>query len=75
MDKKIIGTIFFLIFSIFFCTRYISAAISGINSKTWSKGDFITYLSYVPNNLIILSYISLALGFIYFVWGIIVSKK
>lgn len=48
MNKIMIGSIFLLMSTILYCTRYISAAISGANANNWSKDDFIAHLSYVP---------------------------
>ncbi|KNE20259.1 hypothetical protein KM914_06180 [Virgibacillus pantothenticus] len=75
MNKIMIGSIFLLMSTILYCTRYISAAISGANANNWSKDDFIAHLSYVPNDLLILSGIALILGLIYFIWGSIERKK
>lgn len=75
MNKKIIGSIFILISTILYCTRYISAAISGANAKSWSKEEFIAHLSYVPSSLMTLSIIAMIIGLAYFITGLIDLKK
>ncbi|SDZ44520.1 hypothetical protein SAMN05421736_1137 [Evansella caseinilytica] len=70
-NKKIIGAIFLLISTILYSTKYITAAIAGANDATWGTKDFTRYLSYTPNALTVFIYLSLLIGVIYFVWGLL----
>ncbi|WP_353097499.1 hypothetical protein [Tissierella praeacuta] len=75
MAKGIIGSISIFISAILYSTKYLSAAIAGINSNTWGKGEFLQYLSYTPNLLNTWIYISFIIGIILLAWYSIDSFK
>lgn len=75
MKKQILGSIFLLIASILYSAKYISAAISGVNSTMWGEEEFSQFLSFVPLPLNIAILTSLVIGLTYFVWGILDSQK
>ncbi len=58
MVKSFLGSIFVLISTILYLTRYICAAIGVSTGGTWSIEEFNVFLKNVPNNLLILSVIS-----------------
>ncbi|GIN66377.1 hypothetical protein J41TS2_17980 [Bacillus sonorensis] len=75
MIKSILGSVFLLISAMFYSTRYICASIGVSNSDTWSVEEFNVLLENVPNNLLILSIISLLIGLAFIVWGILDRPK
>lgn len=75
MIKSILGSVFLLISAIFYSTRYICASIGVSNSDTWSAEEFNVLLENVPNNLLILSVISLLIGLVFIVWSILDRPK
>lgn len=75
MIKSILGSVFLLISAIFYSTRYICASIGASNSDTWSVEEFNVLLENVPNNLLILSIISLLIGLVFIVWSILDRPK
>lgn len=75
MIKSILGSIFLLISAVFYSTRYISASIGVSNSDTWSIEEFNVFLKNVPNNLLIFSIISLLIGLVFLVWGVLDLKN
>ncbi|GIN25546.1 hypothetical protein J31TS2_21260 [Bacillus licheniformis] len=75
MIKSILGSVFLLISAMFYSTRYICASIGVSNSDTWSVEEFNVLLENVPNNLLILSIISLLIGLVFIVWSILDRPK
>jgi hypothetical protein len=75
MNKQIIGSIFLLMTTILYSTKYITAAIAGADNGTWVEEDFIRYLSYTPSIFNVFIFFTMLIGIIYFVGGIIDSKK
>lgn len=74
MIKSIYGSIFLFIAAILYSTRYICASIGVSLSGTWSTEEFNVFLKNVPNNLLILSIISLLIGFVFIVWSVLNLK-
>ncbi|TYS89924.1 hypothetical protein [Rossellomorea aquimaris] len=75
MNKQIIGSIFFLMTTILYSTKYITAAIAGADNGAWGEKDFVLYLSFTPSIFNVFIYFTMLIGIIYFVWGISDSKK
>jgi len=75
MNKGSLGSVFLVISVVFYTTRYICAAIGLANNDTWSVEDFNVYLSNVPNNLLVLSIISLLIGLVFIVLSILDLKN
>lgn len=70
MVRIIIGSLFLLISAILYSTKYLSAAMIGINSS-WSKDDFVRMLSYTPTLLNFYIYISFILGISLLIWYVV----
>ncbi|MFI8684725.1 hypothetical protein [Rossellomorea sp. NPDC077527] len=75
MNKQLIGSMFFLMTTILYSTKYIAAAIAGADSGTWSEEDFSFYVSFTPDIFNVLMYLTMGVGVIYFVWGFLIMKK
>ena len=75
MNKRGTGTIFCLIGSLLFATRYITAAIFMSNTASWDATLFEASLKYQGNGLLVFSIISLIIGILYLVWAEIEEKK
>ncbi|PCD82206.1 hypothetical protein CNQ87_16520 [Lysinibacillus fusiformis] len=75
MIKGIFGSIFLLISTMFYLTRYICASIGVSKSSTWSTEEFNVFLKNVPNNLLILSIIFLLIGLLFIVCGVVDHLK
>ncbi|NBI06212.1 hypothetical protein [Senegalia massiliensis] len=71
MVRIIIGSVFLLISAILYGTKYLSAAISGVNSTSWGKDDFVRMLSYTPTLLNFYIYISFILGISLLIWYVV----
>ncbi|GAB6109942.1 hypothetical protein [Fusibacter bizertensis] len=71
MNKRGTGTVFIVISAMLFCTKYISAAMLGINSNghVWSKQIFLEKLSYVEGNIDVFALIALIVGIYYLTLG------
>jgi len=69
MRRRGIGIAFVTISALLFSTKYISAAIFGSSSVSWSKELFNAMLDSVGNTLSNLSIWSLIIGILYLVWG------
>lgn len=66
MDYRRTGLTFIAFSTILFCTRYIAAAIYGINSTTWNEDLFQNLILFTGGNtLLTLSIISLTVGILY----------
>lgn len=70
MVRIIIGSVFLLVSAILYGTKYLSAAMIGINSS-WSKEEFSQALSYTPNFLNFYIYISFIAGISLLIWYIV----
>ncbi|MGO1712035.1 MAG: hypothetical protein ACTH0B_00780 [Senegalia sp. (in: firmicutes)] len=68
MVRIITGSVFLLISAILYSTKYLSAAIAGINNDVWGEEYFIRMLSYTPNFLNFYIYISFILGISLLTW-------
>ncbi len=73
--SSIYSSIFLLISTLLFSTRYICAAIGASKDNTWSVDVFNVYLTNVPVILLILSVISLLIGLLFMAWSFIENKK
>ncbi|MGO1369411.1 hypothetical protein [Senegalia sp. (in: firmicutes)] len=71
MVRIITGSVFLLISAILYSTKYLSAAIAGINNNVWGEEDFIRMLSYTPIFLNFYIYISFILGISLLIWYVI----
>lgn len=75
MNKQIIGSIFLLMTTILYSTKYITAAIAGADGGTWGEKDFVQYLSYTPSIFNVFIFFTMLIGIIYFAWGFLIVKK
>lgn len=75
MNKRGAGVIFCLIASLLFATRYITAAIFGSGLSSWNSNNFNAMLKYIGSPLLILSVISIVIGFTYLIWAEISKDK
>ncbi|MDF2699568.1 MAG: hypothetical protein K0Q49_1124 [Haloplasmataceae bacterium] len=74
MSKRTTGTIFCLIATLLYCTRYLSAAING-SKLTLNERPFAELLSKVGRELIYLSLIALIVGIIYLILAELAERK
>jgi hypothetical protein len=69
MNRRITGTIFLAIAAFLYAARYLTAAIYGSGVTSWNPEIFRSMLSYVGNNLLILSVVFALAGLAYLVWA------
>ncbi len=69
MNRRITGTIFLAVAAFLYAARYLAAAIFGSGITSWNRELFASMLSYVGNNLIILSIVFALAGLAYLVWA------
>jgi hypothetical protein len=69
MNRRITGTIFLAVAAFLYATRYLAAAIYGSGVTSWNLEIFRSMLSYVGNNLLILSIVFALAGLAYLVWA------
>ncbi|WP_217589745.1 hypothetical protein [Lentibacillus saliphilus] len=75
MDKTKLSVYFFLMATILYATRFISASIGLTTSKVWSEDEFVSYLSDIPDSLMFVTLTTLGIGLILFGWGVIENIK
>ncbi|MFC7441107.1 hypothetical protein [Laceyella putida] len=73
MFRILTGSIFCLISSILFTTRYIAAAI--LNAKFEVGSNFPYFLGLLGSELPIASFITLLIGVVYIIWGEVEVRK
>jgi hypothetical protein len=74
MNRRITGTIFLAVAAFLYATRYLAAAIYGSGVTSWNREMFRSMLSYVGNNLLILSIVFALAGLAYLAWGELKEK-
>lgn len=62
MIKAIMGTLFYLIASILYLAKILSAAMVVNISGTWGEKEFLQALTYTPDSLNLFIYLSFAIG-------------
>jgi ABC-type Fe3+ transport system permease subunit len=67
INRRFAGVVFCFIAAFLFSTRYISAAIFGLNVSSWSSELFNIMLKSVGNSLTTASIIALIVGIIYLI--------
>jgi hypothetical protein len=75
MEKRGVGAIFCLVAAILFSTRYIAAVLFMSNVTSWNSELFASGLECVGSPLLVLSIISVLIGFGYLVWADYREKK
>ncbi|MDQ0300535.1 ABC-type amino acid transport system permease subunit [Salibacterium salarium] len=70
MNKTRTGLSFLLMATILYATRFIAGAIGGIGATSWNDKEFARAMSFIPNSLMVVTIIALALGIVFFAWGV-----
>ena len=69
MNKRATGTVLLLISAMLYCTKFIAAALIGMNAQIFNHQMFLDSLSYVGNSLNVFSFLALVAGMYYIILG------
>ena len=69
MNKRGTGTVLLLISAMLYCTKFIAAALLGMNAQVLNHQMFLDRLSYVGDDLNLFSFIALVAGMYYIILG------
>ena len=69
MNKRGTGTVLIFISAMLYCTKYIAAALISINEHVFIDQMFLDKLSFIGDDLNLLSFIALVAGMYYIILG------
>ncbi|GAA0440184.1 MAG: hypothetical protein ACQEWU_11545 [Bacillota bacterium] len=75
MNKINVGISFLYMATFLYGVRYISGAMGVISSTEWSDEVFAEHMLFIPDGLMIATVITLILGIVFFVWGLVDNFK